>query len=76
MKEKTWSVSCTRDIEILDGEDEFGVLLDYNARKYERTTIERFGRIFRGLCRQLISVNPNTTRAGDVIRKAVQGEEA
>ena len=66
----------TLDIEILDGEDEFGVLLDYNARKYERTTIERFGRIFRGLCRQLISVNPNTTRAGDVIRKAVQGEEA
>ena len=71
-------VACnnTLDIEILDGKDRFGVLLDYNAKKYERATIERFGKIFRGLCSLLTSMNPNTTRVSDAIRKAVQGEEA
>ena len=62
------------DIEILDGRDRFGILLDYNARKYEQSTMERFSRIFCAACVQMIRQNPKTATVGDVIRKATEGE--
>ena len=67
------SAACnnTLDIEILDGQDDFGVLLDYNAKKYERESMERFGKIFRVFCTRLIQQNPNVTTVGDMIRSVM-----
>ena len=44
----------TLDIEILDGRNDFGVLLDYNARKYDRSSMERFADIFCSICESLV----------------------
>ncbi len=54
------------DIEINDGLDEFGVLFDFNAKRYLRSSMERFGRLFCDICRFLISANPDTTTVGNV----------
>ena len=60
------------DIEIIEGCDRFGVLLDYNAQRYERKSMERFGRMFNTVCSQLIGRNPNTTTVADVIKKSFE----
>jgi acyl-coenzyme A synthetase/AMP-(fatty) acid ligase len=57
----------TLDVEVNDGADSFGVLLDYNAGKYKKSSMERFGRIFCDICSMLISSNPNTTTVGDIM---------
>lgn len=58
------------DIEVLDGRDNFGVLLDYNAGKYERESMELFGKLFCKMCSILLKSNPNTTTV-ETILKAV-----
>lgn len=61
----------TLDVQILDGQDAFGVLLDYNASVYEQRSMERFGRIFRRICARFLRQNPNTATVGDVLRDAL-----
>jgi hypothetical protein len=56
----------TLDIEILDG-SEFGVLLDYNAVKYERASMERFAELFCGICSQLVRKNKSYTTVGEIL---------
>lgn len=55
------------DIEILDGRDEFGVLLDYNAKKYDRTGMERFAEIFCAICERIVRNDSASLTVGDVI---------
>ncbi len=64
--------SNTLDLEILEGRETFGVLLDYNARRYERRSMERFGSMFRTICALMISLNPNTTTVGDILRRVTK----
>ncbi len=58
----------TLDIEILDGWEEFGVLLDYNARKYDRSSMERFAEIFCEICERLVRSDSAVLTVGDAIR--------
>ncbi len=62
-----FACSNTLDIEILDSPDRFGVLLDYNARKYEQESMYRFGNIFCRICDHLLQNNPNTTAVGKIL---------
>ncbi len=61
----------TVDIKILDGKEKFGVLLDYNAKKYYPESMERFGNILGTICKLMISLNPNTTTVGQIIQAAL-----
>ena len=63
----------TLDLEILDGKDDFGVLLDYNALKYEQESMERFGQAFCRFCAQIVCRNPNITTVGEIIRETEKG---
>ena len=58
------------DIEILDGREEFGVLLDYNARKYDTSSMERFAAIFCEICERLVRCDSAALTVGDAIRHA------
>ena len=58
----------TLDIEILDSWEEFGVLLDYNARKYDRSSMERFAEIFCEICERLVRSDSAVLTVGDAIR--------
>ena len=55
------------DIEILDGLDAFGVDFDYNAKKYDEKSMEKFGRIFCDILKLLLAANPNSTTVGDIL---------
>ena len=70
-------IACNNslNIEILDGREAFGVLLGYNARKYERQSMERFGSMFRTICALMIGRNPNTTTVGDILLQAAKEAE-
>lgn len=57
----------TLDIEILEGSDGFGVLLDYNAKKYEKESMERFAELFCGVCSQLVRKNKSYTTVGEIL---------
>ncbi|MCR5403522.1 MAG: hypothetical protein K6E91_06805 [Butyrivibrio sp.] len=55
------------DVELLDGKDAFGIQLSYNAEKYERQSIESFGRRFCNLCALMIRSDSNTVTVGDIL---------
>ncbi len=57
------------DVEILDGTDSFGVLLDYNASRYDKKSMERFGKLIDKICEEIIILNPNTTTVGQLIQR-------
>ena len=42
------------DMEILDSEDSFGVMIDYDAGVYERSTAEAFAGLFCRICSELL----------------------
>ena len=44
------------DMEILDSSSRFGVLVDYDAGVYERSTAEAFADLFCRACSELLSV--------------------
>ncbi|WP_022774909.1 AMP-binding protein [Butyrivibrio sp. AE2015] len=48
------------DLEILDSRDEFGVLVDYDAGVYERSTAEAFADTFCKACCELLKVKDNS----------------
>lgn len=59
----------TLDIEILEGSEEFGVLLDYNAKKYDRSGMERFAELFCEICERIVRSGSAAMTVGDVIRQ-------
>ena len=48
------------DLEILDSENAFGVLVDYDAGVYERTTAEAFADLFCKVCSELVKVEDHS----------------
>ena len=58
----------TLDIEILDGREDFGVLLDYNAKKYDRSSMERFADLFCEICERLVRCDSADLTVGDAAR--------
>ena len=51
------------EIEILEGRDGFGFVLDYNAAQYRRESMERFVNLFAASCEMLLMTaeNPDIT---------------
>ena len=60
----------TLDIEILEGSAAFGVLLDYNAKKYDSSGMERFAELFCEICERIVRSDSAAMTVGDVIRQA------
>ena len=48
------------DLEILDSENAFGVLVDYDAGVYERTTAEAFAKLFCKVCSELVRLKDHS----------------
>lgn len=65
----------TLDIEILDGREAFGVLLDYNASKYDRSGMDRFAEIFRTTCENIVRSDIAALTVGDVVLHSHVGEQ-
>ena len=55
------------DIEILEGKENFGVQLDYNAKIYERTSMGRFAEIFCAICGKIVRDGSASQTVGDLI---------
>lgn len=54
------------DMEILDSRNRFGVLVDYDAGVYERSTAEAFAGLFTKACSELINVTDHTVSVRDL----------
>ena len=48
--------STTLDVEILESDDEYGVMLEYNGAMYEEAGMERFAGLICQKCAEIISV--------------------
>ncbi|MBE5789643.1 MAG: hypothetical protein E7325_08345 [Clostridiales bacterium] len=55
------------DVEILDGQDAFGVRLNYNAEKYDLGSVERFAECIRGFAAKMLKLDPGTASVADML---------
>ena len=63
---KNMACNNKMDMEILDSRDSFGVLVDYDAGVYERSTAEAFANLFCRACSELINVTDHTISVRDL----------
>ncbi len=55
------------DLEILDSEEDFGVMVDYDAGVYERSTAENFADLFCRACLELLDVADHSVSVKELI---------
>ncbi len=63
---KNMACNNKMDMEILDSRNRFGVLVDYDAGVYERSTAEAFANLFCRACSELINVTDHTVSVRDL----------
>ena len=63
---KNMACNNKMDMEILDSRNRFGVLVDYDAGVYERSTAEAFAGLFTKACSELINVTDHTVSVRDL----------
>ena len=56
MDKGTYICNNTLDVEILDSDDDFGVMLNYNGAMYDKASMERFAELICSKCSEIISV--------------------
>lgn len=66
---KNMACNNKMDLEIIDSRDSFGVLVDYDAGVYERSTAEAFADLFSKACHALLNVTDYSVSVNSVLNK-------
>ena len=64
---KNMACNNKMDMEILDSRDSFGVLVDYDAGVYERSTAEAFANLFCRACSELINIVDHSVSVNELL---------
>jgi hypothetical protein len=64
---KNMACNNKMDMEILDSRNRFGVLVDYDAGVYERSTAEAFADLFCRACSELINIVDHSVSVNELL---------
>ena len=56
------------DLEILDSREDFGIMVDYDAGVYERSTVDAFAELFCRACSELLNVSDHSVLVKELLK--------